>query len=215
MSDAEKIGGYTVREEIANSITHGLGVGLSIAGLAVLVVFAARYGSSTHVVTYAIFGTTLILLFLASTLYHCMTRPDLKKTMKICDHAAIYVLIAGTYTPLMLTCVGGALGWTVFSLVWGMALFGVVMKCFFTGRFKLISTLLYLGMGWFCLCTIKQLLANMPLESLIFLVSGGLAYTAGVLFYVWKRLPYSHAIWHLFVLAGSTLHFFAILTSLK
>jgi len=214
MAETGKIEGYTVGEEIANSITHGLGVALSIAGLSVLMVFAARYGNSLHVVTDAIFGATMILLFLASTLYHSLTRPNWKRIMKICDHAAIYILIAGTYTPFMLTCVGGGLGWTIFGLIWGMAICGVVLKCFFTGRYRALSTVLYVCMGWFCICAVKQMIATMPSTSLMLLIAGGIAYTGGVVFYVWKRLPYSHAIWHLFVLAGSALHYFAVLTIL-
>ena len=211
MADNQAGNSYTIGEEIANSITHGLGVLLGVAALTVLVVFAALYGNAWHVTTFAIFGATMILLFLASTFYHGIRHPEWKKIFKICDHAAIYLLIAGTYTPLMLVGVGGGLGWTVFGLIWGLALAGVVLKCFFTGRFRAASTLLYLGMGWFCLCAIRQLFSNLSTESLVFLFSGGLAYTFGVAFYVWKKLPYSHAVWHLFVLAGSTLHFFAIL----
>jgi len=206
--------GYTVGEEIANSITHGLGVALSIAGLSVMVVLAAKYGNCLQVVTFSIFGAALILLFLASTLYHSLTRPSWKKVLKICDHSAIYVLIAGTYTPIMLSCVGGGLGWSIFGVVWGLALFGIVMKCFFTGRFRLVSTLFYIGMGWLCLGTLHQLIVKMPMLGIIFLFAGGVAYTAGAVFYVWKKLPYGHAIWHLFVLAGSTFHYFAILTLL-
>ena len=214
MTDSRKIDEYTFGEEIANSVTHGIGALLSIAALTLLVVFASLYGNAWHIVTYAIFGSTLVLLFLASTLYHGISRPAWKKLLKICDHAAIYLLIAGTYTPLMLISVGGSLGWTVFGIIWGLAMAGIVLKCFFTGRFRVLSTLLYLGMGWFCLFTIRPLLTNLPTESVIFLFAGGLAYTFGTVFYVWKKLPYGHAIWHLFVLGGSTLHFFAVLTML-
>ncbi len=214
MTDINKISSYTLGEEIANSITHGLGILLGIAALTILVVFAAQYGDAWHVVSYAIFGSTMTLLFLASTLYHWTYSPTWKRRFKICDHAAIYLLIAGTYTPLMLVSVRGGLGWTIFGIIWGLALGGVVMKFFFTGRFRLLSTLIYLFMGWFCICTFHKLLPNLSKESIIFLFSGGLAYTSGVVFYVWKKLPYSHAVWHLFVLAGSTLHFFAILTML-
>ncbi|MDD3118312.1 MAG: hemolysin III family protein [Victivallales bacterium] len=214
MTGTREIGEYTCGEEIANSITHGIGTLLSIAALTLLVVFAARYGNAWYIVTYAVFGATLVLLFLASTLYHSVTRPDWKRLLKICDHAAIYLLIAGTYTPLMLISVGGGLGWTVFGLIWGMATAGIVMKCFYTGRFRLFSTLLYLGMGWFCLFTLKSLLAHLPTASVIFLFAGGLSYSFGAIFYVWKKLPYGHAVWHLFVLGGSTLHFFAVLTML-
>lgn len=197
-------------EEVMNAVTHGVGTLLAVAGLVLLTVLAYLHGSIWHIVSFSIYGTTLVLLYLASTLYHSFTNERVKRIFKILDHSAIYLLIAGTYTPFTLVPLHGVLGWTVFSLVWGLAIIGIVLKVFFAGRYKVLSTLCYLGMGWFIVIAIKPLLATVPALGMIWLFAGGLFYTLGSVFYLWKRLPYNHAIWHLFVLAGSISHFIAV-----
>lgn len=205
---------YTAGEEIANAITHAVGTGLSIAALVILIVAATATGTAWHIVSFSIFGSTLILLYLASTLYHAIPVTKAKRFLKTLDHSAIFLLIAGTYTPFMLGSLRGLLGWTIFGVIWGLAIVGVMLKCCYVYRFKRLSLAIYIGMGWLCLLAGQELLAKLPPTSLIFLALGGAAYTAGVLFYVWKRLPYGHAIWHLFVVAGSILHFFSVLHTL-
>lgn len=205
---------YSVGEEIANSITHAVATGLAIAALVVLIVSAVSQGDAWHVVSFSIFGSTLILLYLASTLYHAIPLPKAKRILKTLDHSAIFLLIAGTYTPFMLASMRGTTGWIVFSVVWVLAVAGVVLKCCCVYRFKRLSLSVYLGMGWLCVLVMRDMYASLPGTSLTLLALGGLAYTLGVVFYVWKRLPYSHAIWHLFVIAGSTLHFFSVLNTL-
>ena len=205
---------YSLGEEIANSITHAVGAGMSIAALVVLVMAAASAGTAWHVVSFSIFGSTLILLYLASTLYHAIPLPRAKRILKTLDHSAIFLLIAGTYTPFMLVSLRETVGWTVFGVVWLLAVTGVVLKCCFVYRFKRLSLAVYLGMGWLCVLIGRDMYATLSGASLTFLALGGLAYTLGVVFYVWKRLPYSHAIWHLFVIAGSTMHFFSVLHTL-
>jgi hemolysin III len=202
---------YSFIEEIINSVTHGAGILLSIAALVLMVVFASLSGSAVHVVSCAIFGVTLILLYTASTLYHGIPYPRVKRILKIFDHCCIYLLIAGTYTPFLLVTLRGALGWTLFGIIWFLALLGVLFKLFFIHRFKIVSTIAYVLMGWIIILAIKPLMAALPAGGLIFLVAGGLAYSLGVIFYAWKKLPFNHAIWHLFVLAGSICHFFAVL----
>ena len=198
-------------EEIASSITHGLGTGLSVAGLTVLVVLAALYGDIWQVVAFSIYGSTLIVLYLASTLYHSFQNPRAKRVFRVIDHAAIFLLIAGTYTPFLLISMQGVWGWTLLGIVWGLALLGVGFKIFFTHRFPVGSTLAYVLMGWLGVIAWKEAVARIPAGGLIWLGLGGVAYTVGVIFYAWKRLPYNHAIWHLFVLAGSICHYLAVL----
>lgn len=205
---------YTPGEEIANSITHAIAMGLSIAALAVLVTAAVSEGNAWHIVSFTIFGTTLVLLYLASTLYHCIPVARAKRILKTLDHSAIFLLIAGTYTPFMLGSLRGPLGWTIFGIVWGLAVVGIILKCFCVYRFKRLSLAVYLGMGWLCVLAAREIYIHLSMASLVFLALGGLAYTLGVIFYVWKRLPYGHAIWHLFVVTGSTLHFFSVLHTL-
>lgn len=197
-------------EEVMNAVTHGIGTLLAVAGLVLLTVFAYLYGEIWHIISFSIYGTTLVLLYLASTLYHSFTNERLKYIFKILDHAAIYLLIAGTYTPFTLVPLHGVLGWTVFGSVWGLALIGIVLKVFFVGRFKVISTLCYILMGWFIIFAIKPLLATIGSLGMMWLIIGGLFYTLGSVFYLWHKLPYNHAIWHLFVLAGSISHFIAV-----
>jgi hemolysin III len=202
---------YTRGEEIANSLTHGLGLGLSLAGLSVLVTFAATWGDGWRVTGCAIFGTSLVLLYGASTLYHALRAPRMKQWLRGLDHAAIFVLIAGTYTPFLLANLRGPWGWSLFGVVWALAVVGIILKLFLAGRFRLWSTLIYLFMGWLILIAFKPLVEALPVGSLIMLLAGGAAYSAGTVFYLWNRLPYHHAVWHLFVLAASACHFFAVL----
>ena len=202
---------YTFGEELANSITHGLGIALSVAGLVILVVLSAIHGNAWHVVSCAIYGATMILLYTASTLYHSFQNPNVKRIMRVLDHSSIYLLIAGTYTPFTLVTLHGPWGWSLFVVVWGLALAGIAFKVYFTGRFPKISTIIYVGMGWIAVIAIKPLMDILPAGGLIFLFGGGLSYTFGVIFYVWHKLPYHHAVWHLFVLGGTVLHFFGIL----
>lgn len=197
-------------EEVMNAVTHGIGTLLAVAGLVLLTVFASLYGEIWHVVSFSIYGTTLVLLYLASTLYHSFTNERLKFIFKILDHSAIYLLIAGTYTPFTLVPLHGVLGWTVFGVVWGLAILGIILKVFYAGQFKTASTICYILMGWFILIAIKPLIATVPMIGIIWLIVGGLLYTLGSIFYLWDKIPYNHAIWHLFVLAGSIAHFIAV-----
>ncbi len=201
---------YTLGEEIANSITHGIGTGLSIAGLTVLVVLAALYGDVWRIVSFSIFGSSLVLLYLASTLYHSFQNPRIKKIFQIFDHSAIYLLIAGTYTPFLLISLRGAWGWTFLVVIWGLAFLGIGLKALFFEYYERLSALGYVLMGWLCVIAGKELLTNVPQVSLIWLAVGGMAYTIGIIFLAWRKIPYGHAIWHLFVLGGSICHYFAV-----
>jgi len=200
----------TSGEEIANVITHAIGAVLGIAGLSALVVGAARHGDIWRIVSFSIYGATLVLLYLASVFYHGARSPRAKRALQFFDHAAIYLLIAGTYTPFTLVSMRGSLGWTMFGLIWGLAIIGIVLKVFYFGRLGWLSTALYLLMGWLVVIAIKPVMDALSMRGLVWLVAGGLSYTLGVVFYAWDRLPYAHPIWHLFVLAGSICHFFAI-----
>ena len=200
-------------EEIANAVTHGIGLLLSIAGFVVLLVFAILHGAASHIVACAIYGATLICLYAASTLYHAVISPRLKRALKIFDHSAIYLLIAGTYTPFLLLNLRGAWGWSLFGVVWGLAFAGIVFKFWFVDHFQHLSTAIYVAMGWLVIIAAKPVIEHVPTVTLLWIVAGGLLYSSGVVFYVWKRLPYSHVVWHLFVLAGSTCHYFAVLRS--
>jgi len=202
---------YSVREEIVHSAIHGLGIALSIAGLIALVVTARRTGDRWDVAASAVFGVTLVLLYLASTLYHGIPHPGAKPILRVLDHSAIYLLIAGTYTPFTLVSLRGPWGWTLFGLIWGLAILGIVVKVAAVGRYRRLSLALYIGMGWLVVVALRPLALAVPRGGLVLLFLGGVAYTSGVVFYVWRRLPYHHAVWHAFVLAGSVLHFFAIL----
>ena len=200
-------------EEIANTVTHGIGLVLSIAGFAVLLVLAILRGTTWHIVGCSIYGATLICLYSASTLYHAVLSPRLKHGLKIFDHSAIYLLIAGTYTPFLLLNLRGPWGWSLFGLIWGLALAGILFKVWFIDHCEHLSTAVYVLMGWLVLIATKPVLAHVPSTTLLWLLAGGLFYSAGVIFYVWKRLPYNHAVWHVFVLAGSACHYFAVLRS--
>ena len=200
-----------VREELLNALTHGLGATAALAGGALLVTLAALHGDGWQLAGAIVFGTCLLLLYLASTLYHAIQHPVAKGRLKVFDHCAIYLLIAGTYTPFTLVGLRGPWGWGLFAAIWTLALAGVVFKLFFTGRFKRLSTLIYLAMGWLVIVAIKPLLGALDAWTLGWLLAGGLFYTLGTVFYHRPSLRYSHAIWHLFVLAGSVSHFIAVM----
>lgn len=202
---------YTLREEIANAVTHGVGALLALAGAIVLLVRAALHGDTRAVVSFAIYGASMVILYLASTLYHGVQQPRLKHWLRVFDHAAIYVLIAGTYTPFLLVGLRGERAWTLLAVVWGLALLGIGYKMLFIGRHEAVATAGYVLMGWMAVIILRDLVAQLPPAGMILLGAGGVAYTAGVVFFAWTRLPYNHAIWHLFVLAGSACHFFAVL----
>ncbi|KEZ50607.1 MULTISPECIES: PAQR family membrane homeostasis protein TrhA [Metabacillus] len=202
---------YSIKEEIANAITHGIGVLLSIPALVYLIIYAAKYGDAWHIVSFSIFGATMILLYLFSTLLHAIPHRKAKDVFEILDHSAIYLLIAGTYTPFLLVPLRGALGFTLLGIVWGLAIAGIVLKIFFVKRFIILSTLAYILMGWLIIIAIKPLYAYLSPEGFGLLLAGGLLYTIGAVFYVWRKIPYHHAIWHGFVLAGSAAMFFCVL----
>ena len=202
-------------EEIANSITHGIGALLSVIALIVLIVISEKQGDLLHLVSYSIYGSTLILLYLSSTLYHSFTSIRIKNLFARFDHISIFLLIAGTYTPILLTNIRGVWGWTLFGIVWGLALIGAIIRSIYVYRFRKLMVAVYLLMGWMFVIAGKQIYQSLPYQSLLFLILGGFAYSVGVIFYMWRKLPYSHGIWHLFVLAGSILHFFAIYFSVK
>jgi hemolysin III len=202
---------YTRGEEIANWATHGLGVALSIVGLTLLIIFSSLRGSAWHVVSFTVFGVTLLLLYTASTLYHTRRGARAKLIFENLDHAAIFLLIAGTYTPFLLTALRGPWGWSLFGIVWGLCGAGAVLQLFFGPRYRLGSTLAYLFVGWLIVVALKPLIAGVPPGGLWLLLAGGLCYTIGVIFFLWHRLRYHHAVWHTFVLGGSTCHFLSVL----
>lgn len=197
-------------EELANALTHGLGLLLAIAGLILLLVRMGAQNDLVGLTSVAIYGTTLVTLYLASTLYHSVQTPRVKQLLRVFDHSAIYLLIAGTYTPLTLIALRDSWGWALFGAVWALALVGVVYKLFAFGRFQRLSLALYLGMGWLAIIAISPLMEAVAPGGLALIAAGGLAYTFGVIFYVMQRRRYFHAIWHLFVMGGSILHYLAV-----
>jgi hemolysin III len=199
---------FTLNEEIWHAITHGIGLALSIAGLIVLVIYS---NTTISIASSAIFGSTLIVLYASSTLYHAITHTKAKKIFQILDHASIYVLIAGTYTPITLLVLQGAWGWSIFGVIWGLAILGISLKILYPNRFETFSLILYVVMGWMIIVALNPLFENMPSGGLWLLLLGGLSYTFGVIFYIKDKMPYSHAIWHMFVLAGSLFHYFMVL----
>jgi hemolysin III len=205
----------TSKEEIVNGITHGIGALLSVVALIVLIVVAGKSGDALQLVSFSIYGVTLILLYLSSTLYHSFSGPRIKNLFARFDHVSIFLLIAGTYTPILLTSIGGVWGWSLFGVIWGLALVGAVIRSIYLHRFRKLMVAVYLLMGWMFVIAGKQVYLSLPSISLTFLILGGVAYSVGVIFYMWRRLPYSHGIWHLFVLSGSILHFFAIYISIN
>jgi hemolysin III len=202
---------YTVAEEIAHAVTHGLGALLSACGLVALVVLASLRGDAWHVIGCAVYGTTLVLLYAASTLYHAIPSPRAKSMFQRLDHAAIFLLIAGTYTPFTLVSLRGAWGWTLLSLVWGLALLGIVLQASRATRSTRLSVPLHLVMGWLVVIAIEPLARSVHADGLALLLAGGIAYTLGVVFFAWRRLPFNHAVWHVFVMAGSACHFSCVI----
>ena len=206
---------FSKGEEVANSITHGVGVLLSIAALVLLIVSSSIYGNAWHIVSFTLFGSTMILMYTSSTLLHAFPEGSkVKDLFEIFDHSSIYFFIAGTYTPYMFLVVKGWLGWTIFGIVWGLAIGGTVFKSFFVKKFLFTSTALYVVMGWLIVLAWRPLSEHMPHSGLTYLIIGGLFYTFGSVFYIWRGFKYHHAVWHLFVMAGSLMHFFSVLTLL-
>jgi hemolysin III len=203
----------TLAEEIANAVTHGIGTALAVAGLVALLLLASLYGGPLHIASLGVYGSTLVLTYAASTLYHAARRPGLKAACNLLDHASIYLLIAGTYTPFLLLGVSGPWGWTLFGVIWALAISGVALRLAYRSYGKRIAVPLYLAMGWLILVAIGPVWNALGGAGVGWILAGGLAYTAGVAFYVWERLPFNHMIWHLFVLAGSALHFTGILVT--
>ncbi|HEU0306602.1 MAG TPA: hemolysin III family protein [Lysobacter sp.] len=199
------------REEFANAMTHGLGATAALAGGAVLITLAARFGDGWQLIGATVFGLCLLLLYIASTLYHAIQEPVAKARLKVLDHCAIYLLIAGTYTPFTLIGLRGDLGWWLFSAIWTLAVAGVVFKLFFTGRFKLLSTLIYVAMGWLVLAAIVPVFRALDGWTFGWLLAGGACYTLGTFFYHRPSMRYSHAVWHMFVIAGSVCHYVSVM----
>ena len=201
---------YTLGEEIAHSVSHGFGAALSIAGLTLLVVLAVQNGSPLQVISFSVYGGTLVIQYLASTLYHSFQHPPLKRIFQVIDHASIYLLIAGTYTPFLLVGVQGKLAWTFLALIWGIAILGISFKALFFDRFQRLSVLAYILMGWLGIVLIQELLVTIPIGGLIWMAVGGVIYTIGVIFYALNKIRYMHAVWHFFVLAGALCHWLFI-----
>ena len=201
---------YTLGEELFNSISHGIGACLSVAALVLCIVRAALHGTAAGVVGASIYGSTLVILYCMSTLYHAITNQTARRVFRVFDHTSIYLLIAGTYTPITLVTLKGAVGWTLFGIVWGIAVLGIVLNAISIERFKKFSMVSYIVMGWAVVISVKDIIANMPRGGLIFLLLGGIAYTVGIIFYALKKVKFMHSVWHFFVLAGSILQFFAV-----
>ncbi|WP_431799600.1 PAQR family membrane homeostasis protein TrhA [Halobacillus andaensis] len=201
---------FSRREELANAITHGIGVILSTAMLVLLIVYASLQGTSWHIVSVSIYGGTMFLLYVSSTLVHSFPPGKAKDLFEIFDHSAIYLFIAGTYTPMLLIPLRGSLGWTLFAVVWAMAILGIVFKVFFVKRFVVLSTIFYVVMGWLIILAWGPLTEQVPAAGITYLVVGGVLYSIGSIFYVWRSFTYHHMVWHLFVLGGSIFHFFTI-----
>lgn len=202
---------YSITEEVFNATTHGIGVGLGITALVLMTIFSVRQHDAWKIVSSVLFGSSIILLYLSSTLYHSLARTRVQRILKTLDHSSIFILIAGTYTPFCLVSLRGGWGWTLFGFVWGLALLGLFFKLLFVYRFHTLSTIIYLLMGWVIVIAINPLIHDVPFDGLMWLLAGGLCYTIGVIFYIWKNKAFMHSIWHLFVLAGTICHFFAVL----
>jgi len=208
---AEALPKYSFLEEWANSLTHGIGAAFAIAGLVMMLVVTIGTGNAWHIVSASIYGSTLVVMFLASTFYHAVQYAPARKVLRQADHMAILYLIAGSYTPITLVTLNGAWGWSLFAVIWGLTAVGTVLQLTPVKKYKALMVGLYLTMGWVSVVAAKPLIDNMSVAGLGLIVAGGLAYTGGVVFYVNNRIPFNHAIWHLFVLAGATLHYFAML----
>ncbi|PRY87135.1 PAQR family membrane homeostasis protein TrhA [Mongoliibacter ruber] len=205
----------SLKEEFANSITHGFGILFSIVAISLLVTFSILNGSTIEIVSSSVFGASILFLYTFSTLYHAIQEEKIKSWLRTFDHIGIYLLIAGTYTPFLLLTIGGTLGWIFFGIVWGLALFGLIFKIFFTHRFKKASLILYLGMGWMAIFLVKPLYSNLDPSILGLIAAGGISYTLGTIFYTRPAMRFAHTIWHLFVLTGTVFHFIAILLILQ
>lgn len=201
---------FSKKEEIANSITHGIGILFSIPALVLLIVYAYIYGNAWHIVSFTLFGSTMLFLYTASTFVHALPQGKAKNVFEILDHSAIYFFIAGTYTPFTFIIIKGWLGWTLFGIVWGLAIGGTVFKSFFVKKFLFWSTMLYVVMGWLIVFGWNSIVENLSSEGILYLVLGGVFYTVGSIFYMWRGFKYHHAIWHLFVLGGTVTHFICI-----
>ncbi|MEE4265152.1 MAG: hemolysin III family protein [Desulfobacteraceae bacterium] len=210
MNAIEEIKHYSSIEERINIISHAIGFILSMVALVFLVTYAILDGNVWHIVSFSIFGSSLIALYAASTFYHSAEKPELRSRLKIIDHASIYLLIAGTYTPFTLVTLKGTIGWVIFGISWGLALTGIILKLFFTGQYDLISTIMYVLMGWIIVFAIKPLINNLPVEGLRWLVAGGIFYTVGAILYSINKIKFNHAIFHVFVLTGSFCHFMSV-----
>lgn len=206
----ENIKEYSNTEEFLNVITHALGFLLSILATVLLVVKASLSGSAWQIVSVSIFGASMLILYLASTLYHAAKNPERRRRLNVFDHASIYVLIAGTYTPFLLVTLRGPWGWSLFGVIWGAALAGIIFKLFYTGRFTLASTIAYVVMGLLVLVAIQPLVSNLSINGLYWLLAGGISYIVGAVLYLQRKMPYHHAIFHVFVLMGTFSHFWAI-----
>ena len=202
-------------EEMVNSITHAIGTLLSIVALVILLMVAQNQGDTLHLISFSIYGSTLILMYLSSTLYHSFSSPRIKDVFARFDHVSIFLLIAGTYTPILLINIHGFWGWSLLVILWAIALTGAVIRAIYLHRYRKIMVFVYLAMGWMFILAGKQIYQSLPTISVTFLILGGVVYSLGVVFYMWRNLPYAHGIWHLFVMAGSILHFFAIYFSVK
>lgn len=201
---------FSLKEEIANSITHGIGLLMSIPALVMLILNAAETANPWRIVSFSIFGASMIILYLCSTLLHSITHEKVKDFFEKLDHSSIYLLIAGTYTPFVLVAIRGSLGWTLFGIVWALAIIGIVFKCYYVKKYIVTSTILYVIMGWLIVMAIVPLYHAIGMTGFLFLIGGGLLYTVGSVFYVMQKIPYFHAIWHIFVLAGSALMYFCV-----
>lgn len=210
MSDTDSAKFYSLAEERLNILSHALGLALSVVGLVLLLIRSISHGDATQVVTSTIFGISMIMLYAASTAYHSAESVEVRTKLRIVDHAAIYILIAGTYTPFSLLALGGRTGWLILIASWTMAAIGITLKLFFTGRFKLLSTLMYVFMGWLIVFAIEPLVANFDAGGLRWMIAGGISYTVGAIIYSIKSIPFNHAIFHGFVLGGTVCHFMAV-----
>jgi len=202
---------YTVGEEIFNSVSHGVGVCLSIAALVLLIVFATFNGNGYAMAGALVYGISLILLYSMSMVYHIVRSPVAKKVLRIFDHCSIFILIAGTYTPYLLVCMSGYMRWVMFGLIWGATVFGILLNSINLEKFTKVSMVCYIAMGWAIVFTIRTIIENVALPGVILLIAGGIVYTIGIIFYALKKYRYMHSVWHLFVLAGSVCHYLSIL----
>jgi hemolysin III len=210
MNSKQRVGKYSALEEKINVVSHAIGIVLSIIALILMLIKTITYGEMIHIISFSVFGLSLILLYTASTLYHSAKDMTRRAKLQVFDHASIYILIAGSYTPFTLVVLQGTLGWIFFAVIWFLALGGIVLKLFFTGRFDIMLTIMYVLLGWIIVVALKTLFANLAIEGVILLFAGGVSYTLGAVIYGIKKIPGNHAIFHIFVLIGSLCHFFSI-----